>query len=147
MSPARLTRSLGALLTAGALVALATTAAAAAPPVAPSPAPGTDVNADPGPKRNAPAQNLKNYPKLPAPSAEDVQKPNPKIEGDGSSKSVVSITKRPDGGTEMIMYSPAHGVTPEQLVEMLHQQGDHNAKVVEHDEADPAAPRAPGGGG
>ncbi|MDQ2882001.1 MAG: hypothetical protein M3Y48_12465 [Actinomycetota bacterium] len=119
-------------------MALGTTEAVAAPPptVPVQPGPfvgGTDPNApDPGPKRNSPPTDLKNHPKR---NDKPGQKPPEKAKDGQPIKDVVSIKKRPDGGTDMVIYDPAEGVTPEQLAAKLRAQGDTNVKVVSHDDA------------
>jgi Matrixin len=114
-------------------------ASATSAPVGVAGALATDRSPEPGSKARSPRTNLSAYPKLTkeqlaqkvaAENKERAERPPVT----GHSPDVISRETLADGRLREEIYTPAPGVTPEQLADMLRKQGKQHVEVARHDE-------------
>jgi Matrixin len=97
---------------------------------------------DPGYKAGSPATNLKQYPKFTAAqlakmaqddAARAATTPGPEGENDYAGE-VESSEILSDGSVAVTTYTPAPGVTPEELATALREDGEPNVEVIDHED-------------
>lgn len=98
---------------------------------------------NPGYKAGSPVTDLKNFPKFTADQlAERVQEEEAvgelgatgEVPDSDHTSDVESTEILADGAIAVTTYTPAPGVTPEELAEELRQDGETNVEVVEHEQ-------------